>query len=580
MNTPSLKLRKIFEIILVSTLLTIFSYLVCIVYAYPYFSIGSIGGNGAYDGEPDYFANIISTLVNGHSMDFLHPGVPINQISAFFIGIFSSILTVEEVIEFSRFLVLFLNCLMIYAGSRIVLNQELIFSFLLISILILFPAGFFLIDNLSPNGILFGISVLLVSIGSKLSSKLSGNLIIYSIFLGIAISIKYISLIIVIPFLTHLFFDKSNQDLKTSTILSIIFFLVLISFITFSITAWHILPVTPYILTHHGLIFSESIQTLSDPKIIFSILFFLVILLLILKIIFSYLKKYSFERIYQKTCAFLIICLALVVLVNFFKSNSLLSFGYSLRNYFPILGMIVLFISYLKDFKFISSKGFYFFSFVLIFFSFTAKINFNYHAHKDAFNEQSSFLSFISQFEEYDFLAFYPPTEFISSEIFVAWSDYRYGDSRFNFSDEISHFRSSMLQPKVRIINIRKFNLLDPRNKPSYKYFSAVEKSKFSTQSQKNVAINQMNLLTPKNICYELFDGFKRDKKSILFFPESLNSYIEKDEISKSDDALLLVKKLKNDLETKCAIKSEISESFYKDQIFYLIKINSYNSTD
>ena len=55
-----------------------------IFFPQPYYFInGGIELKGSYDAEADYFANIISTYINGHPLDFLHPGIPINYFSAF-----------------------------------------------------------------------------------------------------------------------------------------------------------------------------------------------------------------------------------------------------------------------------------------------------------------------------------------------------------------------------------------------------------------------------------------------------------------------------------------------------------------
>jgi len=573
------KSNSILEFLLVSSFIGIFSYLIAILFSYPYYSIGSIGGNSAYDGEPDYFANIISTLINGHSMDFLHPGIPINQLSAFMINLFSSTLTVEQIIELSRATIIFFNCTMIYIGSRIFLQQHLILTVLLIGILIAYPAGFILIDNLSPNSILFGLSVLLTAIGTKLRHKITSYHLLYGFLLGLAISIKYISLIIALPLLVSLIFDSNTINMRATKAIKTIFFIGLISFLSFMILAWPILPVSPYIFTHHGLISSDLISVLQNSNYIL-ILFFLVLLSFFIIIKGSKaIRNKGIKDSYYLTCIALIIPVLIISTIKLIQDTSLISLGYSLRNFLPILGMIVLFVPYI--FKIIRIPKRYIYIFPAIFFISMVffKINFNNQSNYAASLEQKSFSLFIEQYNDYDFLAFYPPSAFISTELFVAWADYRYGDSGVVFSDQKAFFRSTPMQKKIRIINSRKFDLIPPNNKPSYRYFDAISKSKFFSKTQKQVALNQMNLLTPKSLCTSLFDGFNVTKRSILFFPQSLGSYIENDNLINIDFAKSFVSELKNDLYNSCMIDSEISESSYKDQIFYVLVISpSYSS--
>jgi len=573
------KSNSILEFILVSFLIGIFSYLIAILFSYPYYSIGSVGENSAYDGEPDYFANIISTLINGHSMDFLHPGVPINQLSAFMINLFSSTLTVEQIIEISRAIIIFFNCMMIYIGSRLFLQQHLILTILLIGILIAYPAGFILIDNLSPNSILFGLSVLLTAIGTKLEYKITSYHLLYGFLLGLAISIKYISLIIALPLFVSLIFDSNMINLRVTKAIKTIFFIVLISFLSFMILAWPILPVTPYILTHHEFISPDLTKVFQNSNYIL-ILFFLVLpSFFILAKGFKVIINKGIKDSYHLTCIALIFLVLVVSALKLTQDITLISLGHSLRNFLPILGMIVLFVPYILNILPTSKRYIHIFSAIFFISMVFFKINFNNQSDYAASLEQKNFSLFIEQYNDYDFLAFYPPSAFISTELFVAWADYRYGDSRVVFSDQKALFRSTPMQKKIRIINSRKFDLMPPNNKPSYRYFDAISKSKFFSKTQKQVALNQMNLLSPKSLCTSLFDGFNVTKRSILFFPQSLGSYIENDNLINIDVAKSFVSELKNELYNSCKIDSEISESSYKDQIFYVLAISpSYSS--
>ena len=142
------------EVSLVILFALIVAYCLSFVYPYPYFLAGGFSGESAYDGEPDYFANIVSSFINGHSMDFLHPGIPIVFLCKSILVLFKDIYGVEEIIFSSRFILILINLFMVYIGSRILLKHELYFFFLILCLLFVFPAGFVLVDHVYPNGIL------------------------------------------------------------------------------------------------------------------------------------------------------------------------------------------------------------------------------------------------------------------------------------------------------------------------------------------------------------------------------------------------------------------------------------------
>ena len=172
-------------------------YFIVFLFPAPYFLIGDFSGTAAYDSEPDYFANILSFRSNGHPMDFLHPGIPISYLTGYALNLISQSYTVEEIIQISRSILLFLNFLFIYIGSRLILRQELQATFLILVMLFIFPAGFVLIDIVSPNSILFGLSVLIIALGSKLNNFNLGILLSYGFFLGFAVSLKYTAIILI-----------------------------------------------------------------------------------------------------------------------------------------------------------------------------------------------------------------------------------------------------------------------------------------------------------------------------------------------------------------------------------------------
>ena len=574
MITSNLKLNSLIELILVSSFLGIFISVMINLHPYPYYLIGSIEGNAAYDGEPDYFANIISTLINGHSMDFLHPGIPINYMSALSLGFFSDNLTPERIIIISRATVLLANCIFIYIGSRIVLKQDLISSLALLIVLLIYPAGFFLLDNLSPNSILFGLSVLIISLGSLIKRAVSNHAILFAFFLGFALAVKYIAIILIIPTFISLLFNHQDLENKPRSLFKIVSLLVLITILSFTLFAWPIAPYIPFIFTHHGLRLPGFLAVVQDP--IFALLIFFACIALF-ACLFQACKSFAklkIDNLYQKTCTFFLIILALVFLIYMATANSFLSLGYSLRNYLPILGMSVLFIPKILSMVFSSHFKLVLSTTLLLFLMMGLKVTFNFQSSQIASYEEQQFSTFLEQYDNYDFLVFYPPSSFTSKDIFIAWSDYRYGDSKKVFSEQNIPFQLTPRQKKVRILNSRKFNLISPDSKTSYQYFDYASKRKYLSASQKNVALNQMHLLSPKNICYQLFDGFESSKTSLIFFPASLLSFFHGNEASQTDKALLYVNNLKVDLKSLCGIESDVSKILYKQQNFYLLSIN------
>ena len=209
------------ELIFMSTLLIALIFLLIIFYPYPYYLIGSLEGLAAYDAEPDYFANIISTILNGHSMDFLHPGIPLNHLSAASLNFFSENLSTEKIIYIPRAVILFTNGMLIYIGSRLVLKQTLICTFALYAVFFVFPAGFFLLDNLSPNSILFGLSVLTIAVGSLVKKSISMHMTLFAFLLGLALAVKYVAIVLALPLATYLAFDRDSRSAQEQNLFKI-----------------------------------------------------------------------------------------------------------------------------------------------------------------------------------------------------------------------------------------------------------------------------------------------------------------------------------------------------------------------
>jgi len=565
--------NNILEFFLVVLCLIVIAWVFAFLYPYPYFQVGGLGGGAAYDGEPDYFANIISSYINGHSMDFLHPGIPITYISKSVLLLFTDTLSVKEIISSSRAFLLFTNFLMVYISSRFILKQYLSNQLILLSLFLLFPAGFMLVDHLSPNSILFGLGTLVVALGYKLEKHPLIFLLLFSLFLGLAVAIKFPAIILGVPFYLSLLLGKA--DARIHFILQIIISFVVV-ILSFSILVWPVLPFLPFILTHHNYSLSDFEFFYADPTLSLSLIVLVICIAVYLVIKFRSIQEISFKKLYKAICFLFLIFLGIIIVYEGIMSKDLLDFSFSLRNYIPLLGMSVLFINNLIP-KNISKKFYYLPSILFIFLSlFSLKLYYNQTSQNEASISDASFTAFYSLYSrDFEYLVFYPASSFVSKDIFLAFSDWRYGDSRYLFSDEEEKlpFVLTEEQKRIRILNARKFDLDNPKNKISYRYFKNMSENKYTSKSQKEVALNQMKLQTPKELCSEIFDGYVKGSSALIVFPLSLHSYLTNNESSDEDLAYEYVKNLNKQFIRRCNLNTEIRWTIHENQKFYLLSI-------
>jgi hypothetical protein len=565
--------NNILEIFLVVFFLAAITYILSFLYPYPYFAVGGLSGGASYDGEPDYFANIISGLLNGHSMDFLHPGIPITFMSKSILGLFADTYTVKEIVSTSRAFLVFTNFLMIYVGSRFILKQRLSNQFILLSLFLLFPAGFMLVDHLSPNGILFGLGALVIALGYKLEEHPIIFLLLFSLFLGLAIAIKFPSVILGLPF--YISFLLGKPKIRTHLTLLLILSLAVLVF-SFSLFVWPVLPFLPFILTHHNYRLSDFEIFYADPllSMLLAFIFLSIVIYSIIK--FRRIYKISYKKLYKAICFIFLVFLSIITLYKSIIAIDYLSFSYSLRNYIPLLGMIILFINNLIPKSIF--KNLYHSSLILLIFLclFSIKLYYNQASEDKALKFDTSFTNFYSHYSsDYDYLVFYPAGSFISKNIFLAWADYRYGDSRYSFLDEEKKlpFVLTEEQKRISILNTRKFDLEEPKNKISYQYFKSVSKNNYISRSQKEVALNQMKLQTPKEICSEIFDGYVKGNSALIVVPLSLHSYIANNASTDENLAYEYLQTLNNQLIKECRLNTEIKWIMHETQKFYLLSI-------
>ena len=566
---------NILETLLVVFFITSLSLILTFLFPQPYYFFGIFDIHSMYDAEADYFANIISTYINGYPLDFLHPGIPITYFSALLLSIFKNIETVEGVILLSRAGLIFLNLIFIYLGSRIVLKQDLSTFFVLITILLLYPAGFLLIDNVSPNSILFGLGTLIISLGFRVVEKFSfKKLVLFSFIFGLTISIKYTSIIIAIPFIFALIFIKNNANNK--------YFLLKILIIFFSVTSasiyiicWPIAPVLPLVLTQIPILvavieFLSSIHIYLISFLIFIIIFFFIFIIKQIKN-----KNLASTKIYILVSGLIFLYGALYSVTSFFNTSSFTELGISLRHLLPVLAISIIFLpkNLSNQYYFISKPYTIFLIFILCLF---VKILFNNYIYTITLKEDQEFSSFIEKISiDNDHIVFYPISVTPSKKLFLAWSDYRYGDINKSFFDEINNmpFKINHESNKFKILNSRHFNLPDPKNKTSTLYLNTINDNNLFTNSQQKNAMKQLSLLSSKSLCNELFNGYSKNKSSIIIFPASLYSYSIGNDASKPDLAISYLKVFRNEMSKKCNFKTILTQTLYKDQRLYLLKI-------
>jgi len=554
--------------------------LLTIFFPYPYYAEHFEFGNklpATYDSSADYISEILSVYVNGHSMDYLHPGLPIKYFSAFLMKLMGNLNTVEAINFVSRTYLLFFNLISIYVGSRLILKQALSSSFLLLSIVIIFPSGFLFIDDVSPNGILFGLSVLLISLGQEIGLKYTlPKLILYSLILGFSISMKYSMAILTLPLLIALpFINKGNNQKNIKFFVTVFYLSIFTTFSLILFFTFPIFPFLPFFFTQLGPLISFLDIFLSTEPYLIIVSFSLVI------IVFFYLgriflrTKFTYIQIYRFVTGILLVGLCIFTFYNLFIWDSWASIATSLRNYLPLLGLVALFLPLeTKSSSYFLTRP-YFVTFIL-FVALIMKVSFNSASQGPAEREDQLMNQFIDENSlRYDYLVLYPISNFTSKDLVLLWGDYRYGDRKKSFLDEneVNPVIFNSRLKKMRVLNSRHFDLPDPSNSFSYDYFNFIINNKFFTQSQKSIASNQLSLLFKKDICDEPFRDYKRGNSALIVFPLSMESFGKGNEPLKPDRALHFVNELEDDFRKRCNLKTKVEKIVNFNQQYYLLSI-------
>jgi len=560
---------SVLEVVLVLIFFISLTLALTIFFPQPYNFFGIIDSASSNDGEADYFANVVATYMNGYPLNFHHPGIPVTYFSALLISIFKNINSVEGILLLCRGGLLFLNLLLIYLGSRILLKQNISSFFILLIILFCFPASFILLDQLGPDSILFGLGILIISLGYRLNEKFSyTQLSLFSITIGLAISIKFSSLIFFLPYIFSLLFVKNNIFfLKALTVLATC------SIITICVICWSILPFFPFVLTQFE-IFEILINFKASEYFFLLPLASLIIILMSIFIINKLLKMALSPIIAYTYMSGFILSLGLIYSIFlFFITSSFHELGIVGKNMIPIMALSVVFLNKVQTTKFYYFNNLYilFSIFILCLF---VKIISNNSISTIASKEDQDFSRFVDQVAmANDYVVFYPASISPSEEYFLAWSDYRYGDISKSFFEERAQipFVINDSLNKIRFLNSRFFDLSNFKDKNAYLYFNFIKNSKFFSKSHKNIASKQISLLSPKDLCSNLFQDYNQKQSFTIIFPASLNTYSSENDSKESDFAINYITKLRNKMSEQCNLKTQISKTLYKDQKLYLL---------
>jgi hypothetical protein len=499
----------------------------------PYFYVN-------YDVEPTYFSNIVCAYINGYTLDFIHPGVPIVYISSLFLSALPFNEDPEYLLLLSRIVIMVINFSLIYLGLLFIARTSLLCTILFLSFLFIFPASNYFIDILSPNGILIGVGLIVSVLGLKLGEPESSKatFLAYSLALAFAVSIKFHSILLVIPFLVASFFLKKNDASSASPILLVCLTAVMF-FCFFGIFAFPILPMIPFWVTQFDYLYLTLYTILEGIRGIelwghIGGLIFVVVLMFFAKRInlFEKIKAFRKNTTYKPAYIFVSGIFLLAIVYNLISVSlagvAFNEIGRATRQYLPFLGFLVLFLPRSEAEEKIKLTTLVA-SVVLI-----ALIALKGYRNQELYKFSSKIdLEFRGLIEESlsdrDYAVFFPNAYFISKELFMVFSDYRYGETKIMFEEQEGSLPFK-LDPKLkslRILNSRQFGSpRDVSSKFSYRYINKLLSLKYLPDSHRGVLENSMFYFKNKDICSEPYKSFNPGDTFSLFVPDDL-TYLE-----------------------------------------------------
>ena len=383
-----------------------------------------------------------------------------------------------------------------------------------------------------------------------------------------------------VPFLIASLFLKKNDTGLTSPMF-IVLLVLLTFFCFFGAFTFPILPMLPFWLTHF-----TSLQELKEVGLIPLLIGLVFVMALVfLAIRFNLpetIKKLRSNTTYKDAYIFMSSFFVLAViysLINaFLKEATYIEVGIATRNYAaPFLGFIVLFLPRSEAEEKIQLRTIIA-SVVLI-----ILISVRGYQNKELYTSASKInLGFRSLIEESlqdsDYAVFFPASAFISKDLFLLFSDYRYGERRVMFEDQVDGlpFRLDPKLKSMRILNSRHFGSpIDASSKFSYWYINKLLSLKYLPDIHRGILEDNKFYFKNKDICNEPYESFNHGDTFSLFVPDGLK-YWHPSSDGPPDKARNFIDKLTNAWQDKCGFEVLGSKAkFFKNKKIYILEIDT-----
>jgi len=304
------------------------------------------------------------------------------------------------------------------------------------------------------------------------------------------------------------------------------------------------------------------------------------------------IKKFRSNTTYKAAYIFIssFFLLALIYsLINaFLKGATYTEVGIATRNYAaPFLGFIVLFLPRSEAEEKIQLKTIIA-SVVLI-----ILISVRGYQNKELYTSASKInLGFRSLIEESlqsrDYAVFFPASAFISKDLFLLFSDYRYGERRVMFEDQADAlpFRLDPKLKSMRILNSRHFGSpkdleynIVASSKFSYWYINKLLSLKYLPDIHRGILEDNKFYFKNKDICNEPYESFNHGDTFSLFVPDGL-TYIVDPHLGgpnkEPDKTRKFIDRLTNAWQNKCGFEVLGNKvKFVKNKKIYILEIDT-----
>ena len=424
-----------------------------------------------FDSEPDYLANALHIIKWGIPWGGHHPGTVMQYVYS---GILRTTifldLDLRTTIIFLRIIYFLIFLVIIYLSSRFTINYNKKFFNYIISLSLIFPLINFHFSHFGVELILFALCVFLWTLFYRqiYFAKSSNNFLLISFLLGLTVSVKFSSIILVpIYFLIILFFIDENLKNKIYLILKSSF----LSFITFII--FTIPSIRYYPKLFNKIKRQINFDTFTQNEIIFLLIIIFSFFLIFILIYFFYHSKiinYINKKKNMLISIFILIISILILKTVFenYTQNGILYFYFSipslLRNFIPILPIYLIILYHKKI-----NLNFYvivFFSIVNIFLCYSYFYNNKIYVDDLIFdNTEKKIVAFTS-------------TPFSSKYFFLEFTKIRWGNNKLNY----------------------------PNNWQDNVNFSLLLNDTYKSWFSKNVADSKQNTLIKRKDNYKKYD--------------------------------------------------------------------------